>query len=75
MKSLEMTAIVGDDRKMVVQLPADIAPGPHRIVVVVETTPTRAPSKSLNDLPIHDAELVDPNFAIRREDIYDESGR
>jgi hypothetical protein len=35
MKAIELTAVVGEDRKLTVQLPPDIAPDPHQIVVVV----------------------------------------
>jgi hypothetical protein len=36
MKAIETTAVVGDDRRLTVQLPLDVAPGPHQIVVVVD---------------------------------------
>jgi hypothetical protein len=39
MKAIETTAIVGDDRTVTVQLPPDIAPGRHRIMVVVDGPP------------------------------------
>jgi hypothetical protein len=36
MKTIETTALVVDDRKITVQLPPDVATGPHQIVVVVD---------------------------------------
>ena len=39
-KTIECNVLVDEDRKAVVQLPAEIAPGQHRLVVVVdEQTP------------------------------------
>jgi hypothetical protein len=39
MRSIETTAVVSSDRKITVQLPADIRPGAHRIVVVIDEAP------------------------------------
>lgn len=75
MKTIETTAIVGDDRKVVVQLPADVAPGPHQIVVVVDMPrPEPARGWTMDDWPVHDAALVDPNFSMRREELHGDSG-
>ncbi len=76
MKAIETTAIVGDDGKVTVQLPPDIAPGSRRIVVVVEGPLTKpAQTWTTEDWPVHDAALVDPCFTMRREDLYGDSGR
>jgi hypothetical protein len=76
MKTIETTAVVGDDRKLTVQLPPDVIPGPHQIVVVVEGPVTERPQTwTTHDWPVHDAALVDPNFTMRREELYGDNGR
>jgi hypothetical protein len=76
MKAIETTAMVGDDRKLTVQLPADVAPGPHQIVVVIDGAPSERPQTwTMDDWPVHDAALVDPNFTMRREELYGDDGR
>jgi hypothetical protein len=76
MKTIEITAVVGDDRKLTVQLPPDVAPGSHQIVVIVKGPPTeRAQTWTMEDWPVHDAALADPNFTLRRQELYGDSGR
>ena len=38
MKTIETIASVGEDRKLMVQLPAEVPPGDHRVVVIEEDT-------------------------------------
>jgi hypothetical protein len=76
MKAIEATAMVGEDRKVTVQLPLDIAPGPQRIIVIVEgLAREKVRTWTTDDWPIHDAALVDPAFTMRREEIYGDDGR
>lgn len=76
MQTIETTAEIGDDRKLTVQLPLEVAPGRHQIVVVVESPPhLQSPRWTMADWPIHDAALVDPNFTMRREEVYGDDGR
>jgi len=76
MKTIETTAIVGNDRKLTVQLPPDVAPGPHQIVIVVEGPLGERPQTwIMDDWPVHDAALVDPNFTMRREELYGDNSR
>jgi hypothetical protein len=76
MKAIELTAVVGEDRKLTVQLPPDIAPGLHQIVVVVAELSSKRPQAwTMDDWPIHDAGLVDASFTMRREDLYGDDGR
>ena len=77
MKTIETTAMVGDDRKVTVQLPLDVAPGPHQVVVVVDAPfgQQRPQTWTMDDWPMHDAGLVDPNFTMRREELYGDDGR
>jgi predicted SPOUT superfamily RNA methylase MTH1 len=75
MRTIETTVQVGDDRTLVVQLPSDVAPGEHRVVVIIEDSQA-APAKAE---PLrfsgYDVGLVDPDFTFRREDLYGDDGR
>ena len=75
MRPIEMTAEVGEDRKLVVQLPSDVPPGPHRVVVVVEEQPAERPKRESLTFSAYDVELVDPSCTFRREDLYGDDGR
>lgn len=76
MKKIEVTAVISDDRRLSLQLPSEVPPGEHRIVLLIdeETSEPRA-AWTMDDWPIHDATLVDPNFTMRREDLYGDDGR
>jgi hypothetical protein len=76
MKTIETMAVVGDDRRLTLQLPPDVALGPHQIVIVVDGPPNDQPQAwTLDDWPVHDAALIDPNFTMRREEMYGDDGR
>ncbi len=76
MKTIETTALVGDDRKLTVQVPPDVAPGPHQILVVIDVPRSARPQTwTMDDWPVHDAALADPNFTMRREELYSDDGR
>lgn len=76
MKAIETVALVGDDRKVTVQLPADVTPGTHLLVVVIGEPLTNSRRNwTINDWPVHEGGLTDPNFAMRREELYGDSGR
>jgi hypothetical protein len=70
MKMIETTAVIGDDRKLTVQLPLDTAPGRHQVVVVIDgPRSAAAQSWTIDDWPVHDGALTDPNFTMRRVDL------
>ena len=77
MRALTATATVRPDHVLTVQVPADIAPGTHQVVVVLQEA--GAPMSQVDfmeDWPApHNTGLVDPNMTFRREDIYDDDGR
>lgn len=70
MKTIKTTAIVAADGKLTVQLPFDIPPGEHQIVLVINESPaveeTRPPIK-FSDYSVG---LTSENFTFRREDLY-----
>lgn len=70
MRTIETTAQVGDDHKLVVQLPSDVVPGEHRVVVVIEEAPAAPRKCEPLRFPGYDVQLIDSNFKFRREDLY-----
>ncbi len=76
MKAIETTAVVGDDRKLTVQLPHNVTPGLHQIVVIVDGPHSEGSRPwTMDEWPVHDAGLVDPNFTMRREGLYGDDER
>jgi hypothetical protein len=74
MRTIETTAEVTPEHTLTIQLPADIPPGPHRVVLVIESGERKVPLP-WKDWKPHDVGLVDPNFTFRREDLYGDDGR
>jgi hypothetical protein len=76
MRAITATAIVRPDHTLTVQLPADIAPGIHQVVVVFQEEAPRPPQEQMfKDWPAHDVGPADPPCTYRREDIYGDDGR
>jgi hypothetical protein len=49
---------------------------PHQVIVVVDGPRGQQPSAwTMADWPAHDATLTDPNFTMRREELYGDDGR
>lgn len=59
-------------RALTIQLPDDVSPGLHKVVVVLNPKP--AGSLLFSDWPPNDAELVDPSNTFRRDDLYGDDG-
>jgi len=67
MKTITTKAVIGPDRVLTVQLPADVAPGEHEVVVVLngvvaEATPVLGPPYPLRE--------SDPSVRFSREELY-----
>lgn len=75
MKTIELTAVIGDDRQLNVTLPPDIAPGAHRVVLVIEEKPIVTPSAASLRFPIIDVGPWPEGLSLRREDMYGADGR
>jgi hypothetical protein len=75
MKTLEMTAVVGLDRKLTVQLPPDINPGAHRLVVVIEEMPPSGGKPQPLQFSTYPVDINPKDFTFRREDLYGDDGR
>lgn len=75
MRTIETTATITSDGKIIMQLPADIPPGEHRVVVVIDEYPLKKEQRPPLDLPAHDYGPWPADFSLRREDMYDDWGR
>jgi hypothetical protein len=66
MRTIEATAVIADDRRLVLQLPRDVAPGEHHIVVLLDERPTEAnlhgetPLRWEDGLLVYGGETVGP---------------
>ena len=75
MKTIECNVLVHEDRKAVVQLPSDITPGQHRLVVVVDEETFEPGSDPLEGFPTIRLDHWPQDLALRREDMYGDDGR
>ena len=76
MKALQATGIVTPAHQLVVDVPLDVASGPHRVVVVLDETLTPEPSAaSWADLALPGARWPAGGLSLRREDLYADTGR
>lgn len=80
MKAIATTVIVTADGKITLQLPPDIAPGEHQVVLVIDeqSVPPKLVTKKERpplNFPVHDVGPWPANLSLRREDMYDEWGR
>jgi hypothetical protein len=72
MKTIQTTIEVDDQRKATIQLPADVAPGSHQVVVVIDEP---AVGRTPLTFSAHDVGPWPDGFTIRREEIYGDDGR
>jgi hypothetical protein len=76
MRTLELIGQVENGGRLTVQLPSDIPPGEHQIVLVIDERPlTPSESRSLDDFPVDDYGPWPEGLSLRREDIYGKWGR
>jgi hypothetical protein len=55
MRTLELIGQVESGGRLIVQLPSDIPPGEHQIVLVIDERPlTPSETRSLDDFPVDD---------------------
>ena len=72
MKTSTTKATIGPDRLLTVQLPADVVPGEHEVVVVLNGMPVSQPMPDRGPYP---TAPIDRSFTFRREDMYGDDGR
>jgi len=75
MTTIETTTVVGPDRKLTVQLPPDVAPGAHRVRIVVDDPGAAKMRSRLDDFPTIDLGPWPQFESLRRESLYGDDGR
>ena len=76
MRTIETTAEVKPDGTVTVRVPPDVAPGCHRLVLVIdEQSVEKVEEMSFDDFPMHDFGPWPADLSLRREDMYDDWGR
>jgi hypothetical protein len=76
MKTIEATVEVGPDRCLSLQLPDDVPPGTHRVVVQIIDVPFQGnPVDIAANMPKWDPGPWPENLSLRREDLYGDDGR
>jgi hypothetical protein len=72
MKTIETTIEVDAQRRATIQLPVDLAPGPHRVVMVIDEP---AVARTPLTFSAHDVGPWPEGFTVRREEIHGDDGR
>jgi hypothetical protein len=77
MQVIETQATVSPEGELTVQVrvPATIKPGPHRVIVVLEETANAPEPVQPLTLPRLPVTSWPADLSLRREDLYDDSGR
>ena len=75
MKIIDTTILVTPDGTVTLQLPEDISPGEHRIVVVIDEQPIMKGKRPPLKFPAYPVGLVVDDVRLRREYFYDDQGR
>lgn len=66
MTRIETIATVGDDHSLILQLPTEISPGEHRVVVYIDSTPepdekvVEPPLKRVGSVLVHTGKPLGP---------------
>ncbi len=71
MRTIETTIELDDQRKATIRFPADLTPGPHRVVVVIDEP---AAARSPLNFSAHEVGPWPEGFNARREEIYGDDG-
>jgi hypothetical protein len=76
MTKIETTAEVSTERRLTVDVnvPEEVSPGLHRVVVMIESDETSRRSRRLQ-FASYPVGLVSDDFTFRREDLYDDGSQ
>jgi hypothetical protein len=75
MKTIETTATVTEDGKLIAEVNGDIAPGEHHVVVVIDEKLVVKQERPPLNFPVMSVGPWPENLSLRREDMYDDDGR
>ncbi len=71
MRRIETSATVMDDGTVTLQLPPDIAPGEHQIIMMIDEQPVVPGQRPPLHFSAYPVGLVSDAMTFRREDVYD----
>src|SRR5262245_53767346 len=74
MRSIEPTAMITAEGTLTVQVPPDIPPGPHRVVVLIDDQPGLPEARPLHAFPVIHVGAWPADLSLRREDMYGDDG-
>ncbi|MGI2904827.1 hypothetical protein [Tolypothrix sp. VBCCA 56010] len=79
MKAIQTIATVTSDGKITLQLPPDIPPGEHQVVVIIDEKLSEKEvikeKRPPLDFPVIHVDSWSENLSLRREDMYGDDGR
>jgi hypothetical protein len=75
MRTIETTATITAEGTLTVQVPPDIPPGPHHIVVWIDDQPALPDARQRHDVPVLHVGAWPADLSLRREDMYGDDGR
>ncbi|MBD2043664.1 hypothetical protein [Microcoleus sp. FACHB-672] len=80
MKMIKTVATVTENRQMTVQLPPDISPGEHQVVLVIDEksvseVPAVKEKRPPLNFPVRSYGAWPTDLSLRREDMYGDDGR
>jgi hypothetical protein len=75
MRTVETTATVTPDGSLTVQVPPDITPGTHQIVLVIDDESREARERQLGAFPAVSVGAWPSDLSLRREGMYGDVGR
>ena len=75
MRTIETTVTVEPNGQLVFLLPPDIAPGEHRVALVIEEQPAPVEKSLPPAFPVLEVSAWPENLSLSREALYDDFGR
>jgi hypothetical protein len=75
MHRIETKATVTPDGILTVQVPPDVPPGEHQVVVLIDELSSEQVERPPLSFPSHDLGPWPEGFTVRREEIYGDDGR
>jgi hypothetical protein len=75
MRTIETTATITAEGTLTVQVPPDIPPGPHHVVVLIDDHVALPEARPLHDFPVIHVGAWPADLSLHREDLYGDEGR
>jgi hypothetical protein len=72
MDRIECTAVVDEEHQAFIQLPKNVAPGKHQIILLINESSDGEPNSSIEALPTISVGAWPNGLSLRREDMYDD---